>query len=88
MPPDQIASNFSKLFDHITDMIEDIALLMPQFEIYNTLFPGKKALDICIQTLINDFAGFCIDTVIFFQRSYFSELTSSLGQLLAYRRLG
>lgn len=55
-------------------MIKDIGLLMPQFAIYNTLFPGKKALDTCIQTLITDFAGFCIDTVIYFQRSSFSEL--------------
>ncbi|KKO97403.1 hypothetical protein THAR02_10491 [Trichoderma harzianum] len=62
------ASKYAKLLESVTNMIEEISLLMPQLATYSTLFPGKKALDNCLRILISDFVGFCIEAVIFFKR--------------------
>lgn len=49
-------------------MIEDMSLLIPQLASYSTLFPGRKVLNACIQTLVDDYVGFCVEAVIFFKR--------------------
>lgn len=81
MPDKQAASKYAKLLESVTNMIEEISLLMPQLATYSTLFPGKKALDNCLRILISDFVGFCIEAVIFFKRWPICKLPKVLSRI-------
>lgn len=65
----QAASKYANLLENITSMLAEMSLLMPQLASYTTLFPGHKALDMCIDALIDDYVGFCIEAILFFHRS-------------------
>ncbi|KPM36798.1 hypothetical protein AK830_g9767 [Neonectria ditissima] len=64
-----VASKYANLLDSITSMLDEISLLMPLLASYSTLFPGRKALDTCINALIDDYVGFCIEAILFFNHA-------------------
>lgn len=72
----QIAREFGKYFDKLVDMFARIGDVLPQFQVYERLFPNHERLIHALSVAYVDVIVFCLDAKAIFRRGQRASLTS------------
>lgn len=77
----KVASAFTSVFSIISEMLAELAMQLPLFEEYRSIFPTAHELEEPLRNLYRAWVDFCIDTVLFFKSSRWGKSRVSRGKL-------
>lgn len=77
----KVASTFTSVFSTISEMLAQLAMQLPLFEEYRSIFPTAYELEEPLRDLYRAWVDFCIDTVLFFKSKRWSKSRVSRRKL-------